>query len=62
LLAPVVCLGFRRRGQVLLVPNKVTNIHNNANTCRPYNPGEVISTDDRISLESDDGQTAGSRR
>jgi LysM repeat protein len=29
-------------GQVLIVPNKVTNIHNNANTFRPYNPGEVI--------------------
>ncbi|HEY4082292.1 MAG TPA: LysM peptidoglycan-binding domain-containing protein [Burkholderiaceae bacterium] len=29
-------------GQVLTIPNKVTNIHNNANTFRPYNPGEVI--------------------
>ncbi len=29
-------------GQVLQIPNKVTNIHNNANTFRPYNPGEVI--------------------
>lgn len=29
-------------GQLLLIPNKVTNIHNNANTFRPYNPGEVI--------------------
>ncbi|TDP71061.1 LysM peptidoglycan-binding domain-containing protein [Roseateles toxinivorans] len=29
-------------GQVLVIPNKVTNIHNNANTFRPYNPGEVI--------------------
>ncbi|QPF74691.1 LysM peptidoglycan-binding domain-containing protein [Roseateles sp. DAIF2] len=29
-------------GQVLVIPNKVTNIHNNANTYRPYNPGEVI--------------------
>lgn len=30
------------QGQVLVVPNKVTNIHNNANTFRPYNPGEII--------------------
>lgn len=29
-------------GRVLLVPNKVTNIHNNADTFRPYNPGEAI--------------------
>jgi YD repeat-containing protein len=29
-------------GQVLVVPNQVTNVHNNANTFRPYNPGEVI--------------------
>jgi hypothetical protein len=29
-------------GQVLLVPNKVTNIHNNADTFRPYSPGEAI--------------------
>ncbi|HEY4079574.1 MAG TPA: LysM peptidoglycan-binding domain-containing protein [Burkholderiaceae bacterium] len=29
-------------GQVLTIPNKVANIHNNANTFRPYNPGEVI--------------------
>ncbi|MBT9458004.1 MAG: LysM peptidoglycan-binding domain-containing protein [Burkholderiaceae bacterium] len=33
-------------GQVLVVPNKVTNIHNNANTFRPYNPGEVIGNID----------------
>ena len=29
-------------GQVLVIPNRVTNIHNNAGTWRPYNPGEVI--------------------
>ncbi|WP_197046841.1 deaminase domain-containing protein [Paucibacter sp. KBW04] len=29
-------------GQTLVIPNKVTNIHNNASTFRPYNPGEVI--------------------
>jgi LysM repeat protein len=29
-------------GQVLLIPNKVANIHNNANTFRPYNPGVAI--------------------
>jgi len=29
-------------GQVLTVPNKVTNIHNNSETFRPYNPGEAI--------------------
>ncbi|WP_431256773.1 hypothetical protein ACQ86G_18985 [Roseateles chitinivorans] len=29
-------------GQVLVIPNKVTNIHNNAGTFRPYNPGEAI--------------------
>ncbi|EUJ10338.1 Rhs family protein [Methylophilaceae bacterium 11] len=27
---------------VLIIPNKVTNIHNNAGTYRPYNPGEAI--------------------
>jgi hypothetical protein len=27
---------------VLIIPNKVTNIHNNAGTFRPYNPGEAI--------------------
>ncbi len=26
----------------LIIPNKVTNIHNNAGTFRPYNPGEAI--------------------
>ena len=29
-------------GQVLTIPNKVSNIHNNAGTFRPYNPGEAI--------------------
>ena len=29
-------------GQVLWIPNKVANIHNNANTFRPYSPGEAI--------------------
>ena len=29
-------------GQVLSIPNKVANIHNNASTFRPYNPGEAI--------------------
>ncbi|MDF0606906.1 hypothetical protein HZU77_014815 [Neisseriaceae bacterium TC5R-5] len=29
-------------GQVLKVPNKVTNIHNNSSTYRPYNPGQAI--------------------
>lgn len=33
-------------GQVLVIPNKVTNIHNNASTFRPYNPGEVIGNVD----------------
>ncbi|MBB5020624.1 phage tail protein X, partial [Chitinivorax tropicus] len=29
-------------GQNLVIPNKVTNIHNNSNTFRPYNPGEAM--------------------
>jgi YD repeat-containing protein len=29
-------------GQMVLIPNKVTNIHNNAGTMRAYQPGEVI--------------------
>ena len=33
-------------GQVLVVPNKVTNIHNNAKTFRPYSPGEAIGNVD----------------
>jgi YD repeat-containing protein len=31
-----------QQGQVLVIPNKVTNIHNNSQTVRPYNPGEAI--------------------
>ncbi|MGM9481545.1 hypothetical protein ACS5PN_10175 [Roseateles sp. NT4] len=31
-----------KRGQSLVIPNKVTNIHNNSATWRPYQPGEVI--------------------
>lgn len=30
------------QGQVLTIPNKVTNIHNNASTFRPYDAGEAI--------------------
>ncbi|WP_336916790.1 LysM peptidoglycan-binding domain-containing protein, partial [Acinetobacter modestus] len=29
-------------GQILTIPNKVTNIHNNSETFRPYSPGEAI--------------------
>ena len=29
-------------GQMLIIPNKVANINNNAGTFRPYNPGEAI--------------------
>lgn len=29
-------------GQVLTIPNKVTNLHNNSSTFRPYNAGEII--------------------
>jgi hypothetical protein len=29
-------------GQMLTIPNKVTNIHNNSGTFRVYNPGEAI--------------------
>ncbi len=29
-------------GQLLVIPNKVTNIHNNSTTWRPYSPGEAI--------------------
>lgn len=29
-------------GMKLTIPNKVTNIHNNAGTFRPYNAGEAI--------------------
>ncbi len=31
-------------GQLLVIPNKVTNIHNNSTTWRPYNPGEAIGS------------------
>jgi YD repeat-containing protein len=31
-----------RVGQILTVPNKVTNIHNNAQTYRVYDPGEAM--------------------
>lgn len=31
-----------RIGQVLVIPNKVTNFHNTAQTARVYNPGEVM--------------------
>ncbi|OQS08061.1 hypothetical protein B0T37_22015 [Chromobacterium violaceum] len=31
-----------KAGQVLRVPNKVTNLHNNSGTYRVYNPGEAI--------------------
>jgi len=29
-------------GQILTIPNKVANVHNNANTFRPYDPSEAI--------------------
>ncbi|MCG8669523.1 MAG: LysM peptidoglycan-binding domain-containing protein, partial [Pseudomonadales bacterium] len=29
-------------GQTLKIPNSVTNIHNNADTFKPYNPSEII--------------------
>jgi YD repeat-containing protein len=29
-------------GQVLTIPNKITNVHNNSSTYRVYNPGEAI--------------------
>ncbi len=31
-----------KAGQILTLPNKVTNIHDNAGTFRPYRPGEAI--------------------
>lgn len=31
-----------RVGQVLVIPNKVTNFHNNSQTVRVYNPGEIM--------------------
>ncbi|HET7863413.1 MAG TPA: hypothetical protein VFL86_03315, partial [Burkholderiaceae bacterium] len=33
-------------GQVLVIPNKVTNAHNNSSTVRPYNAGEAIGNID----------------
>ena len=33
-------------GQVLLIPNKVTNIHNNSTTWRPYSAGEAMGSVD----------------
>ncbi|HET7868569.1 MAG TPA: LysM peptidoglycan-binding domain-containing protein, partial [Burkholderiaceae bacterium] len=33
-------------GQVLVIPNKVTNIHNNSGTVRPYSAGEAIGNID----------------
>ncbi|WP_457447671.1 hypothetical protein [Roseateles sp. P5_E4] len=37
---------FLKAGQVLVIPNKVTNIHNNSTTWRPYNAGEAIGRTD----------------
>jgi len=31
-------------GQQLTIPNKITNIHNDYQTFKPYNPGEIIAT------------------
>jgi hypothetical protein len=38
--------GAQQAGRVLVIPNKVTNIHNNSQTWRPYNPGEAIGNVD----------------
>ena len=35
-----------KAGQLLVIPNKVTNIHNNAKTWRPYQAGEAIGKTD----------------
>lgn len=35
-----------KAGQILVVPNKVTNIHNTSDTWRPYNAGEAIGATD----------------
>ena len=35
-----------KAGQLLVIPNKVTNIHNNSQTWRPYNAGEAIGRSD----------------
>ena len=34
--------GSLAAGQVIVIPNKVTNIHNNSTTWRPYSAGEAI--------------------
>lgn len=39
-------------GQVIVVPNKVTNIHNNSTTWRPYNAGEAIGRVDPMMLDT----------
>ncbi|WP_235537658.1 LysM peptidoglycan-binding domain-containing protein [Pelomonas sp. Root1217] len=38
--------GALKAGQVLVIPNKVTNIHNNSQTWRPYSAGEAIGAVD----------------
>lgn len=35
-----------KAGQLLFIPNKVVNIHNNSQTWRPYNAGEAIGPTD----------------
>ncbi|MDK2124358.1 polymorphic toxin-type HINT domain-containing protein [Parachitinimonas caeni] len=35
-----------RAGQTLVLPNKVTNLHHNASTFKPYNPGEALGNTD----------------
>lgn len=35
-------------GQVLVIPNKITNIHHNASTQRVYNPGEAMGKVDPV--------------
>jgi YD repeat-containing protein len=45
-------------GQVLVIPNKVTNIHNNASTWRLYNAGEAIgAVDPNWSVANTEGLT-----
>ena len=50
-----------KAGQRLIIPNKVTNIHNNASTWRPYNAGEAIGatapTLPRAEIESSYGDS-----
>ncbi|WP_457349464.1 hypothetical protein [Roseateles sp. P5_D6] len=38
--------GAQQMGRVLVIPNKVTNIHNNSQTWRPYSAGEAIGAVD----------------